>query len=464
MNYTKIILSPIALLAFVVFSNLPISLDAELCVNCTMENNQANSPLDIIAPDDILTFSTSEFISIDDLGTPIVSGGGIHPVTITNDAPLQFPIGETTVVWTATSGGKKATDTQIVGIASAPSSTDPANKIVLLEFADGWKNIFELGKPIFDKYGIKTTQFIICGDVSTNSPYMTPEMLLTLQSEGHDIQSHTMTHPHLSDLSPQELVYELGGSKDCLEQIGINDVKVFSFPFDDGWDVPEVVNEVSQHYEFARSQTGDLFYLHCNYPESSQNDCGTFDSLGNLNEFHRWSIPTFNHNNLESSNSNDLQTFQDFIGVVNGATLNTPTTINQIPIINYHKINFNNSLEFDSPSFSTSTILLDAELNYLKENDFTVITFSDLHYDQTNDQFFVPQVICDIPSSGDWIVGQSCHVLTDAIAPSSVVIQNNSVVTINSQGSLTIPSGENITIVNGSGLRLVQGAYLDVLS
>ncbi len=464
MGDRKIIFHIAVLLGVAMFASSFTLLYAEMCVNCALENNQVNSPLNIIAPDDILTYSTSEFLSIDELGTPIVSGGGIHTVTISNDAPSQFPLGETTIIWTATSGGKKATDTQIVGIASSPADIDSSNKIVILEFADGWKSIFDLGKPIFDKYGIKTTQFIICGSVGGNSPYMTPEMLLILQSEGHDIQSHTMTHPHLSDLSSQELIFELGGSKECLEDIGINDVKVFSFPYDDGWDVPEVVDEVSQHYEFARSQTDPLFYLHCNYPGSSQSDCSTFDGLGNLNEFHRWSIPTFNHNNLETSNSDDLQTLQDFIGVVNGATLNTPTAIHQIPIINYHKVHFNNSLDFDSVSFSTSTILLDAEMKYLKENNFTVIPFSDLVYDEVNNYFFVPQVICEIPISGIWVVNESCHVLNDVIAPSSMIIQNNSVVTINSQGSITIPSGKNIIIVDGSGLQLIHGSSLNILS
>ena len=59
----------------------------------------------------------------------------------------------TFIGWTADNGVDTVTDTQVVGVASAPVANDPPNKIVVITFADGWKNVFDLGKPIFDKYG-----------------------------------------------------------------------------------------------------------------------------------------------------------------------------------------------------------------------------------------------------------------------------------------------------------------------
>jgi len=434
---------------------------AGVCVNCLSENIE-NTPLEIIAPDDILTYSTNDFLSIEDLGTPIVSGSGSSFAIIANNATSLFPLGKTTIVWSVTKDGETVTDTQTVGVASAPTGIDPANKIVLIEFADGWKSVFDLGRPIFDTYGIKTTQFIICGSVENNSPHMSPEMILTMQSEGHDIQSHTMSHPNLSDLSAPERLFELGGAKECLEDFGINDVKVLSFPYDAGWDDSEVIEDVSNFYQFARSHSGDLFYLHCDYPGSTQEDCSTFDSGGNLNEEHRWSIPSINHNNLETFNSDDLQTFQDFIQAVNAATLNTNTIVNQIPIMNYHKINFNDSLEFNSPSFSTSTILLEAEMKYLKENNFTIITQSDLAYDEEQNHFVVlPITECIVPPSDDWIINSHCTLIESKIAPGSVLVQNNSVLTIPDGVTLGIDFANfNLTVFSGSGALIQSGGAI----
>jgi peptidoglycan/xylan/chitin deacetylase (PgdA/CDA1 family) len=37
-----------------------------------------------------------------------------------------------------------------------------------------------------------------------------------------DIETHTMTHPNLNDLSKADLDYEIRQSKQCLEDHGIN--------------------------------------------------------------------------------------------------------------------------------------------------------------------------------------------------------------------------------------------------
>ncbi|HUT06406.1 MAG TPA: polysaccharide deacetylase family protein [Nitrosopumilaceae archaeon] len=358
--------------------------------------------LGIIAPDDILTYSTSGSLSIDDLGTPNVSDGENPPATISNNAPALFPIGRTTVVWTVDNGQQTKTDTQVVGVASAPAANDPSNKIVLISLDDGYKSQFELARPIFNQYGINATFLVICGSIDENSSsYMSPDMLLTLESEGHDVQSHSMTHPHFTDLSSSERIFELGGAIQCLEDIGINDVHMFSLPFDDGWDDPDVVNDISNYYEFSRSHIGDLFYLYCDYPGSGQTDCSTYDSNGDFQENNRYSIPYYNHNNVETDNSDDLETLEDFIQEANAATLNTPSVVKQIPVINYHRINDNNSLDFSSPGFSTSIILLDAEMKYLAENNFTLITHSDKEYDETSDHFVLGSLPPDPTCVGD---------------------------------------------------------------
>ena len=76
--------------------------------------------------------------------------------------------------------------------------------------------------------------------------------LLSGYKQGHDIEAHTMTHPHLDKLSSSELEYEIGQSKRCLLNYGINST-IFAYPYGEGWDNPEVVNIVSKYFDLARA-------------------------------------------------------------------------------------------------------------------------------------------------------------------------------------------------------------------
>ncbi|CAB1064632.1 hypothetical protein D1BOALGB6SA_9428, partial [Olavius sp. associated proteobacterium Delta 1] len=70
-----------------------------------------------------------------DLGTPILNDNCSPPIpTVTNDAPVGFPPGSTTVTWTATdSSGNSATDTQTVTAVSAtpPCPTCDGDPVVV---------------------------------------------------------------------------------------------------------------------------------------------------------------------------------------------------------------------------------------------------------------------------------------------------------------------------------------------
>jgi hypothetical protein len=56
-------------------------------------------------------------------------------------------------------------------------------------------------------------------------------------------------------------------------------------------------------------------------------------------------------------------------------------TINAIPIVIYQKVETDN--KDNDFSAATSTELFDAEMKYLHDNGFIVLTISDLTYDQT---------------------------------------------------------------------------------
>lgn len=107
-----------------------------------------NSSFSITAPSDISTEATGPTTAVA-LGSAMTSGG-VPPVTISNDAPAgDFPVGVTTVTWTATdSTNASVSATQIVTISdtTAPSITAPAD-VVADQNAGGGNTNVNLGTP-----------------------------------------------------------------------------------------------------------------------------------------------------------------------------------------------------------------------------------------------------------------------------------------------------------------------------
>jgi peptidoglycan/xylan/chitin deacetylase (PgdA/CDA1 family) len=83
-----------------------------------------------------------------------------------------------------------------------------------------------------------------------------------LYEEGHDIGSHSMDHLDLSKLSTNDLKFEIGRSKQCLEDHGI-DVKSFAYPFNKGSSDRTVINIVAKYYDLARTAGSPITYVHC---------------------------------------------------------------------------------------------------------------------------------------------------------------------------------------------------------
>ena len=50
--------------------------------------------------------------------------------------------------------------------------------------------------------------------------------------QGHEIASHTLTHPYMDDLSESEILYELQSDKANLEELFGREIKGFAVPFD----------------------------------------------------------------------------------------------------------------------------------------------------------------------------------------------------------------------------------------
>lgn len=265
-------------------------------------------------------------------------------------------------------------------------SKTPNEKVVILNFDDNRKTQFTEAKPILDKYGFKATFYVVCKYLDNKKGYMNWTQLETLYKEGHDIESHTMNHDNLTDSSKKSLEYQIGKSKDCLQEHGINATS-FAYPFDKGWDNKTVVKVVSKYYELARTASSPLTFLNCDgwKEKSKQSDCRTYTKDGKLNYGNKYSIMGWSHDLSRKVNSyDDAALYDRFIQVVNSQLdYNKNGTIKAIPIIIYHKAGDTGT------DYNTDLELFDKEMKYLHNGNFTVLTMSDLGYNSKGNYLFI---------------------------------------------------------------------------
>src|SRR5215207_3761323 len=125
------------------------------------------------------------------------------------------------------------------------------NKIVILTFGNAPESQYIYAKPVLDKYGFKVSFFIVCNWIESEEGYnqkdprMTWEQIETLHGEGHDIQAKSMNHERLIEVSSEDLDYEVGEPKECLNEHGI-DATVFGTPYGAGKDNVSVISTIAK--------------------------------------------------------------------------------------------------------------------------------------------------------------------------------------------------------------------------
>ncbi len=255
-------------------------------------------------------------------------------------------------------------------------------KAIILNFDDNWKGQITHVVPILEKYGLKASFFVNTGCLTyQNSSFcnnpggdsaMTWEDIGLLSELGYDIQSHGVSHKDLTTLSADDLEYQVGQSKQSLLEHGINST-VFGTPYASGAGNSTVVNTISKHYDMGRMG---------------------YDTLIHLNLTDRYSLPVWTDYQAEAMyRDNSTKIFDIFVEAINSQTqFNTNGTINALPIVVYHNVDYKGDNSNISPDWVDSTIdvnLFDAEMKYLHDNGFQVFTMSDLGYNQTSNKVYI---------------------------------------------------------------------------
>ncbi len=116
--------------------------------------------------------------------------------------------------------------------------------LLTLTFDDGHEDNATTALPLLNQYGFKSTQCYATSFIEGQSQAVRDGVLAFFNS-GHEICSHTVTHPFLTTLTNPNLTYELSHSKTYLESLIGQPVRNFASPYGD---YNAAVNDVIDNY------------------------------------------------------------------------------------------------------------------------------------------------------------------------------------------------------------------------
>ncbi len=150
------------------------------------------------------------------MNIPVLMYHGIHDVPGRDgcfDAVYSITCNqfEQQMQWLADNGYNTVTCAEITDLP-------PNEKAVVITFDDGDLSNYTVSLPVLQKFGM-TAEYFITTDWIDTEHYMSPAQLRALDEAGMSLQSHAVTHRYLNDLSDEEILEELRGSKKLLEQI-----------------------------------------------------------------------------------------------------------------------------------------------------------------------------------------------------------------------------------------------------
>jgi len=130
--------------------------------------------------------------------------------------------------WLARNGFRAVTMAQLV--AHLKQRQPLPAKPVIISFDDGWEEQYSIAFPMMTKYGLSGTFFLYTQPLD-HTQYMTWAQVRELAAGGMDIQSHSITHPHLRTMAPAAAFKEIAESKAVLEKRLGKPVSAFCYPF-----------------------------------------------------------------------------------------------------------------------------------------------------------------------------------------------------------------------------------------
>jgi peptidoglycan/xylan/chitin deacetylase (PgdA/CDA1 family) len=102
-------------------------------------------------------------------------------------------------------------------------------KSVLITFDDGYMDNYTNAFPILKEFNMNATIFVISSYLD-GKEYMSPSNVKEMSDYGIDIESHTVSHLRLSELTYEQQLSELINSKEALEKLTGKPIVSIAYP------------------------------------------------------------------------------------------------------------------------------------------------------------------------------------------------------------------------------------------
>jgi peptidoglycan/xylan/chitin deacetylase (PgdA/CDA1 family) len=112
---------------------------------------------------------------------------------------------------------------------------------ILITFDDGNVDNYTNAFPIMQKYGFSGVLYLVVNYIGTDG-YLSREQILEMIQAGWEVGNHSMDHPDVTKLTPEQQAYEIKLSKQKLEKLLGIKIRTFAYPF--GTKDDEAINYV----------------------------------------------------------------------------------------------------------------------------------------------------------------------------------------------------------------------------
>ena len=154
-----------------------------------------------------------------------------HPYDQINTSPNIFA---RQMKWLRQNGYRSM---DLADLVSAMEGGRDLSKTIVITFDDGYRDFYTDALSVIKQCGFTATIFLTTDRIQNVSmriegaDYLTWQEVRELHAEGMQFGSHTVTHPDLRSLDADQIDYELGYSKEIIEQKLGCAVQSFSYPF-----------------------------------------------------------------------------------------------------------------------------------------------------------------------------------------------------------------------------------------
>ena len=157
--------------------------------------------------------------------------GRLHPYHQINTSPGVFA---SQMKWLRRAGYRSVSLPEMV---TALDTDRDWSKTFVLTFDDGYQDFYTDAFPLLKQCGFGATVFLASDRIRNTAArieganYLTWTEVRELHAQGIQFGSHSVTHADLRSLEPEQIDYELGYSKETIEQEISAQVDSFSYPF-----------------------------------------------------------------------------------------------------------------------------------------------------------------------------------------------------------------------------------------